>query len=148
MVIWAIQSCQMPPSSIWPRSQSLWLPPIGLCKRIQGQHLMCVQPFLGVLCVPPGTGGALLRFWHACCHGSVSNWKIQYPNVNEQLQGTQYVCECEYKYSCKMNFKKSKDIPNTWSKFCDFLRGHSLLQLLVKNVVIFVILSVCLWSIN
>lgn len=29
-------------------------------------------------------------------------------------------------------------------KFCDLLQGHSILKLVVKNVVIFVILSVCL----
>lgn len=34
--------------------------PIWLCKIIQGQHLICVQPSLGVLCVPPGIRCAVL----------------------------------------------------------------------------------------
>lgn len=66
---------------------------------------MCVQPLLGVLCVPPGVRGALLASdMHVVtevCRTGRSNTQT----LRKQLQGTQYVCECEYKYS-KMNFKK------------------------------------------
>lgn len=34
--------------------------PLSDCKIIQEQHLICVQPLLGVPCIPPGIHGALL----------------------------------------------------------------------------------------
>lgn len=49
MVIWAIQSCQMPPSSIWPRSQSLWLPPSDCVKEFK-DNIWCVYNLSWVCC--------------------------------------------------------------------------------------------------